>query len=392
MSKLTVYGEILGFGGGWGYRKFRRNIKKMIKVTFVCEIITPMFLAGADGKTPELRAASIKGALRFWWRAMNAHMKLEKMRKREIEIFGGVGDGGRRSRVTIQVIQPPDERDIEQSFWNEVPYVLKMSRNGKQYKQPTDYYGISYLFYSMFMLNERPYFKSGSSFKIKFLFSDESILSEVINAFFYLTCFGGLGSRTRRGAGSFQVKRVINDTNQNSEYYDKFQCCINDKSQLLKFLTKSIHIKESHDQNYSILKNSTIYIFACKENWKDALESTAIHFYNFRKEHRSNITKTPSFGFPIIHKRKRLKMIAGKRENNQLKLLNRRASNIIFKVVSIKDNYYPMILKLNGDFLPPDYIIMDKKGIYSDKYDNNIVNDFITYLTQNQNDYIEVKL
>ncbi|MFZ1105749.1 MAG: type III-B CRISPR module RAMP protein Cmr1 [Hyphomicrobiaceae bacterium] len=34
------------------------------------EIVTPMFLGGADPKgSAELRAASIKGALRFWWRA-----------------------------------------------------------------------------------------------------------------------------------------------------------------------------------------------------------------------------------------------------------------------------------------------------------------------------------
>jgi len=33
-----------------------------------------MFLAGADGVTPELRAPSIKGAMRFWWRACNGHL------------------------------------------------------------------------------------------------------------------------------------------------------------------------------------------------------------------------------------------------------------------------------------------------------------------------------
>lgn len=38
-------------------------------------IVTPMFIAGAgagaDQSKPELRPASIKGALRFWWRALN---------------------------------------------------------------------------------------------------------------------------------------------------------------------------------------------------------------------------------------------------------------------------------------------------------------------------------
>ncbi len=44
----------------------------MRSITFECETITPMFLACADGKTPELRPPSIKGLMRFWWRAMNA--------------------------------------------------------------------------------------------------------------------------------------------------------------------------------------------------------------------------------------------------------------------------------------------------------------------------------
>jgi CRISPR-associated protein Cmr1 len=76
----------------------------METLTFTCNIITPMFLAGADGKTPELRAASIKGALRFWWRAANGHLELDEMRKKEQEIFGGVGnEPANRSKVVLRV-------------------------------------------------------------------------------------------------------------------------------------------------------------------------------------------------------------------------------------------------------------------------------------------------
>lgn len=35
----------------------------MNTITFKCETVTPMFMAGADGKEPELRAPSIKGVL-----------------------------------------------------------------------------------------------------------------------------------------------------------------------------------------------------------------------------------------------------------------------------------------------------------------------------------------
>jgi len=42
------------------------------KVTFECEVITPMFMAGADGRKPELRPSEFKGMMRFWWRAAKA--------------------------------------------------------------------------------------------------------------------------------------------------------------------------------------------------------------------------------------------------------------------------------------------------------------------------------
>ncbi len=75
----------------------------METITFHCKVITPMFLAGADGQTPELRAPSIKGAMRFWWRAMNGHLPLEELKKLEAEIFGGVGAGQGRSKVIVRV-------------------------------------------------------------------------------------------------------------------------------------------------------------------------------------------------------------------------------------------------------------------------------------------------
>ncbi len=53
---------------------------KMKTIEFECETITPMFLAGADGKTPELRPPSIKGLMRFWWRAMNGHLPLNNLK------------------------------------------------------------------------------------------------------------------------------------------------------------------------------------------------------------------------------------------------------------------------------------------------------------------------
>ena len=52
------------------------RFKGMESQEFEVEIVTPLFLGGADPNKAELRAPSIKGALRFWWRALNPHFSL----------------------------------------------------------------------------------------------------------------------------------------------------------------------------------------------------------------------------------------------------------------------------------------------------------------------------
>ena len=81
----------------------------MEKIIFECETITPMFLAGADGQTPELRAPSIKGALRFWWRAMHGHLSLKDLHDLEGKIFG---DNSNRSCFSVR-IQNRNQIDFE---------------------------------------------------------------------------------------------------------------------------------------------------------------------------------------------------------------------------------------------------------------------------------------
>ncbi len=73
---------------------------------FELETITPMFMGGADPRQSELRAPSIKGAMRFWWRAMNGHLSLNELIKQEAEIFGDSGEHG-RSKIIIRL------KDIE---------------------------------------------------------------------------------------------------------------------------------------------------------------------------------------------------------------------------------------------------------------------------------------
>jgi CRISPR-associated protein Cmr1 len=59
----------------------------VLEATF--RIVTPLFLGGAKpNDCAELREASIKGALRFWYRAADPNYRQEEAR-----IFGGTARG-----------------------------------------------------------------------------------------------------------------------------------------------------------------------------------------------------------------------------------------------------------------------------------------------------------
>jgi len=358
----------------------------MKSITFECETITPMFLAGADGRTPELRPPSLKGLMRFWWRAMNGNLPLEKLKKKEAEIFGASDENIGRSKISIRIARQLSSVDITESLWQEIPYKEKTSyKSGKKYKVPTEYKEISYLLYSTHMLNERPYIKAGSSFSIIISSRDQQSLKEAVHSFALLVFFGALGTRNRRGAGSFKVNDVVYSGNED---YKNLFCTseIQSREQLKDYIESKlkVFIGPTSNRSYSTLKNSKIYIFNPENNWKDALKTIGKPFLDFRKENKERITDTPNFGFPIQHRSSKTLMGGGPKntkkdkKGNVIDFLERRTSPLIFKLIKTsKDCYFPVIIWLNGELIPSDYNLMDKKGINSAPPNEQIITDFL---------------
>jgi CRISPR-associated protein Cmr1 len=163
----------------------------MKTITFTCETITPMFLSGADQNTPELRPPSIKGALRFWWRAMNGDKMLStgdtSLRNLENKLFGGVdSESGGRSPFNIRIANYniPDEQKEKKSM---------LPHKSGSFKQSI---------------------KEGFSFDVIISFFPEqlakiSVTEQQLKNLFIITCIlGGLGKRSRRGFGSIDVKKI----------------------------------------------------------------------------------------------------------------------------------------------------------------------------------------
>lgn len=141
----------------------------MKNITFTCETITPLFMFGADGVTPELRAPSIKGVLRFWWRAMHAHLDLETLKKTESDIFGSTAQ---KSRFSIRIVE------------NAPLQILLPHRINRFFKKAIE---------------------SHQRFELIFNCANSNI-AELIQHLFPLCCvLSGFGARSRRGFGSLKI-------------------------------------------------------------------------------------------------------------------------------------------------------------------------------------------
>jgi len=166
------------------------------------ETITPLFLTGADPRgEPELRATSIRGALRFWLRALLGGVigdkDLDALRKAESAVFGSTDTGA--SPVVVRI------RNLSRGA--PIPF---SAMAGKQ--------GLSYLFFAARGTQNKPERKAipaGSSFELELSLragvQDQDALLKAYAALWLLTHLGGLGARSRRGAGSLQVTQVQGD-------------------------------------------------------------------------------------------------------------------------------------------------------------------------------------
>ncbi len=169
------------------------------------EVVTPILGGGIQTRAVDevdlIRAATVRGHLRFWWRALYAHRfaNAKALYERESQVWGRAAtDGGGRSAVEIRIdvaktgaIDGSDIRLYDSKDGKATPgaYALWPARAEKKtgaVPAPRRLPG------TQFRLTVKV---AGSA-------ADEA---EVKNALRAWILFGGLGGRTRRGLGSLRV-------------------------------------------------------------------------------------------------------------------------------------------------------------------------------------------
>lgn len=156
----------------------------MATIRFTLETITPLFLRGHDNKTPELRPPSVKGLLRYWWRASQV-LPVSDLREKEAKLFGSAsGETGGRSTVIVRI--PP--ASLERGTFQPLPHP-----GGNNFRQEA--------------FSPRQQFEVILRRTPRCPVSLERVGEIALLAF----SLGGLGMRSRRGFGALQV-RAIDDT------------------------------------------------------------------------------------------------------------------------------------------------------------------------------------
>ena len=184
-----------------------------IRIEATYSVVTPLFCAGADSKTPEVRLPSFKGALRYWWRALawsRCRGDLEVVRREEDGLFGSAGGG--QSRVLMRWASPPERTPIP------VNEVLRVRAGGEVVGD-----GARYLGYGVMEAFPRANRRTGQrtaagqltraclapfDFTVQMRGRDlnEQELTSLRDALVALGILGGLGAKSRKGYGSLVLQ------------------------------------------------------------------------------------------------------------------------------------------------------------------------------------------
>jgi CRISPR-associated RAMP protein, Cmr1 family len=250
------------------------RFKGIEKQEFEVEIVTPLFLGGADSQKAELRVPPIKGALRFWWRALYGSDDLEDLKKREADIFGSTEH---KSKVTIRI----ESNDI-MPVLRDLPSGKKIMVTSKGKTFPISI--IEYLAFGLFDPKQkqnkylRKYFEPGVNFKIGITCAKNNF-SEIKKTLSTMISFGGLGSRSRNGFGAIHCTELsINAPGENKDTLKSFSA----------FSNKSILFDK----------------FNAYDRWEDALFEIGLAYRTARLEleNRHTFTKRGFIGLPIESK------------------------------------------------------------------------------------------
>lgn len=273
------------------------------RAEFEVEFITPAFIRGADSRRVELREASIKGAMRWWFRALAGNYfgnNYYNLKKEEFRIFGSPGI---KSKVNLKIV------NVKGS-----PASLISGRStGKKgekcgINRDSKVNTLAYLWFPIKVSGSKCeilyYWPNGTCFVIEITSHDKEAFVKVLGSLWALVNLGGLGFRSRRGAGSMKFVNVEFDHVDEFKNINFIPRSIEDFKKSLFSLVEIFGVRLfSEEPSYPVLNQR----YSCVEllvGFKDpiiALKEFQERYEKFRR--RIPLSNRVIFGLPIIQKR-----------------------------------------------------------------------------------------
>jgi CRISPR-associated protein Cmr6 len=186
------------------------------------ELVTPAFLAGANQRAEDcdLRPATLRGLLRWWWRTLHAgFVDVATLRRMEAAIWGDTNQGG---AVRIEVAKSHDVRPViyDKRTWAGMRDAEKSGPYGITGSPPNKTtQGLWYASYGMDESSQRDgrrqryFLPPGAKWSVRLIarrsslgLSAQEVLDQATTALWLLCEYGGVGSKAGKGFGSLSAE------------------------------------------------------------------------------------------------------------------------------------------------------------------------------------------
>jgi len=359
----------------------------MKRETIELEIVTPCFLGGTKG-TAEWRAASIRGQLRWWFRAVAGAAytgDLDEVRAAEDLLFGSTERGSLLRVRTFQTppVMPEGEhcpfgRSLTAaelaSFWGDNrPATLRRLQLTPDRSNPIHYLGFGPIVGGRL---SRPCLREGSRVRLEIIWtrSPQDDLRHLFDrALWAWLHLGGIGGRCRRGFGSLQKLplppdrqdfieqgRVLLELGKKAGKLSTGWTCFTAGSRI--FLAK-----EAYGSWEEAMIRLGAWLMAFRRRYGIAGEvrpGLANRDYEWaaprgslRHDPKREIPDRAGFGLPVhFGQQETVTWDSGEGEDA------RRASPLLLHVAKVGSSYLPVLTHLPSAFLPAGKRLKFKRG------------------------------
>lgn len=320
-------------------------------LTAELRIVTPVFCAGADQNGPsEIRPFSLRGALRWWYRAIDGDFFAK-----EPLIFGATAGGGKASPISLQLgswvatqsslknqLRPENAKTSGAAY---LGYTFYLSKNDRKAILPTDDLVPLRLKWNWkpTLERDREYFRRAWAAAL-WLFGH----------------LGGLGTRARRGYGTLALEHwdgweeckllgVANGAKTPEEWKARFEGSWKQIRRWFQAPTDARHHYLGQDVKIYLWKNGYA-------DWKTALDAVGMTLQNFRRApdwHKPELLA--AFGLPIRFRNHPAGFAQPEKHN-------RAASPLQIRVVRIASAYHPLVWRAQGALVPEDKLTLKYEG------------------------------